>query len=118
MKHKMYCIFAAESVDKVKNRGKLGTQAGHAYLHAGLKADPIAMQAYLDTKICYKITLVVDTIADLEALQAAYAPLTSTYLVKDAGLTVFGKPTVTCLGIGPITEDLVGPDISRLKLFK
>lgn len=35
MIYKMYCIFAKESLDKIKGvRGKLATQAGHAYLHA------------------------------------------------------------------------------------
>ena len=35
MKHKMYCIFAKESIAKMNGiRGKMATQAGHAYLHA------------------------------------------------------------------------------------
>ena len=32
---KMYCIFAKESIDKINGvRGKMATQAGHAYLHS------------------------------------------------------------------------------------
>lgn len=118
MKIKMYCIFAEESVGKVKNRGKLGTQAGHAYLHAGVNADPAMLKAYLESEYRYKITLVVPTVDDLRRLQEKYSAITSTHLVKDAGITVFNMPTVTCLGIGPISEDLVESDISALKLFK
>lgn len=117
-KIKMYCIFAESSVGTVKNRGKLGTQAGHAYLHTAMSADPAVLQAYLESEHRYKITLVVPTVDDLYKLQEKYSAITSTHLVKDAGITVFNMPTVTCLGIGPISEDQIDTDVSTLKLFK
>lgn len=121
MKHKMYCIFARESVKKMNGvRGKMCTQAGHAYVHTLLNAQqqwPEHVQAYLDSGHAFKITCVVDTIAELEQLQQKYQAHCATKLVTDKGLTVFSEPTTTCLGIGPISEDLIGDDLAGLKLF-
>ncbi len=137
MKHKMYCVFAKESIDKMKgNRGKLAAQAGHAYLHAFWDAnyahnvEPFNMEevliakrkvdqahAYYDSERAYKICLVVDTVAELETLHNAYKDVCGVSLVKDAGFTVFDEPTVTCLGIGPISEENIGDDIKALKVL-
>lgn len=118
-KVKMYCVFAMESVKKMGGiRGKLGTQAGHAYLHAfwdAMDRHPDLAQAYRDTSHAYKITLVVDTVADLVAIQKAYKGKTGVSLVKDAGFTVFNEPTVTCLGLGPLPDSLKGEDLSAIK---
>ena len=128
-KIKLYCIFAKESVEKMKGiRGKMATQAGHAYLHAywdSCKPGPIGDRmmylrnayAYRDAGHAYKITLIVDTVEELEKLRDAYKDICGTSLVKDAGFTVFNEPTVTCLGLGPIREDQIGDDIKNLKTF-
>lgn len=120
MKYKMYCIFAKESIDKMGgNRGKMCTQAGHAYTHTLLKAlskTPEAVEAYLSDR-AYKITLIVDTVEQLKELQEKYNDIAATYLVTDAGFTVFNAPTTTCLGIGPIGEDNISDDIKSLKVF-
>ncbi len=119
MKVKMYCVFAKESLDKMKGiRGKMMTQAGHGYLHAYWDAEArhrALAEAYRTTDHAYKITLVVDTVEELEVLQARYHDVCGVSLVKDAGFTVFTEPTVTCLGIGPISEDLIGDDLKSLK---
>jgi peptidyl-tRNA hydrolase len=126
MKLKMYCIFAKESVDKMKgNRGKLASMAGHAYLHAYWNAVSLEVSSdwnlqaiqYKNSDHAYKITLIVDTVAELEVIQEAYKNVCGVSLVKDAGFTVFNEPTVTCLGLGPIREDLIGEDLKALKLF-
>jgi peptidyl-tRNA hydrolase len=126
---KMYCIFAKESVQKMNGiRGKMCTQAGHAYLHAFWDAiKPVISdernmkleQAY-DYRMsdrAYKITLIVDTVDELKALQDKYKDICGTSLVTDAGYTVFNEPTTTCLGLGPISEDNIGDDIKSLKTF-
>jgi len=127
MKYKMYCIFAKESIAKMNgNRGKLAAQAGHAYLHSYWNAmsdmasdgdRPKFSQAmyYQNGNHAYKIALVVETVAELEELKKSYDGLCGVSLVKDAGFTVFNEPTVTCLGIGPIREDLIGEDLKILK---
>ena len=129
MKVKMYCIFALESVKKMNGiRGKMCTQAGHAYLHAFWDAtkiyDPKEINpkrdqaiAYMNSERAYKITLVVDTVDELKALQEKYKDVCGTSLVTDAGYTVFNEPTTTCLGLGPIAEENIGDDIKSLKTF-
>jgi peptidyl-tRNA hydrolase len=127
----MYCIFAKESVQKMNGiRGKMCAQAGHAYLHAfwdsverfpghhGFSNDePSDAERYQNSDHAYKITLIVDTVDELKALQEAYKNVCGTALVTDAGFTVFNEPTTTCLGIGPIREDNIGDDIKSLKTF-
>jgi len=133
----MYCIFALESVKKMNGiRGKMCTQAGHAYLHAFWDANYAAnvepftteevliakrkvdqAQAYYNSDRAYKITLIVDTVDELKTLQEKYKNICGTSLVTDAGFTVFDEPTTTCLGLGPIAEDKVGPDLRSLKTF-
>ena len=117
----MYCIFAKESVAKMNgNRGKLAAQAGHAYLHAFWKSQvefPKMAQLYYETDHAYKISLTVDTVEELKDLEKRYSSICGTSLVKDAGFTVFKEPTITCLGIGPIPEDLIGDDLKTIKVF-
>ena len=76
MKVKMYCIFAKEAVDKMNGvRGKMCTQAGHAYVHCALQAAkefPEQLEAYINSDHAYKITLIVDTVDQLKQLQEAY----------------------------------------------
>lgn len=116
---KMYCVCSKEALIKMKGiRGKMIAQAGHAYLHAFWDAEarhPAQAQAYRDSDRAYKIALVVETQADLEALEAVYRPVCGVSLVTDAGFTVFDGPTVTFLGIGPIPESLIGDDLKALK---
>jgi peptidyl-tRNA hydrolase len=121
MKIKQYCIFAKEAVDKMNGvRGKMCTQAGHAYVHCALQAAknfPEQLEAYMNGDHAYKITLIVDTVEQLKQLQAAYKNKCATHLVTDKGFTVFKEPTTTCLGIGPIPEDMIGADLKALKTF-
>lgn len=144
MKHKIYIIFAMESVAKMNGiRGKMCTQAGHAVLHTVWDAtsdlptvhfadseeiftkeeDKIAFRkhqqavAYKNSNHAYKITLIVDTVDELKALQEKYKNICGTSLVTDAGFTVFNEPTTTCLGLGPISEDNIGDDLKALKTF-
>lgn len=128
MTQKMYCIFAQETLDKMKGlRGKLASMAGHAYLHSYWDAItggiPLAnhnerfrqAQDYKNSDKAYKITLVVDTIEELKEIQSRYREVCGTSLVTDAGKTVFGEPTTVCLGLGPIDFDLIGDDIKALR---
>jgi len=124
MKYKMYAIFAKESVDKMNGiRGKMCTQAGHAYLHAywdSLNPEKCfidQVRAYMNGDHAYKITLIVDTVDELKAIQEKYKNICGTHLVTDAGFTVFKEPTTTCLGLGPISEDKIGDDLKALKTF-
>lgn len=131
-KRKLYCVVSREALDKmtVKKegqadtflRGKFAAQCGHAYLHAWwdafvrFNADAIA---YRSSQHAFKIAVVVDSDAQLVALEDTYRDRCGVSLVTDAGFTVFnGQPTITCLGIGPIHEDDIGQDLKDLKLLR
>jgi peptidyl-tRNA hydrolase len=130
MKHKLYCIFADESVKKMNGiRGKMCTQAGHAYVHSIWDAFAPSFNlikmfrkikqayAYKHSERAYKITLRISTVDVLKAIQEKYKNICGTHLVTDAGFTVFKEPTTTCLGLGPISEDKIGDDLKALKTF-
>lgn len=117
---KMYCIFSKEALKKMNGiRGKLASQAGHAYLHAFWDAlsknyNPDEIAEYQQSR-AYKITLVVETDAELVALHRAYQDFCGTALIEDAGFTVFKEPTITCLGIGPVRESRIDPVLRDLR---
>jgi peptidyl-tRNA hydrolase len=121
-KIKMYCICSKEALDKMKGiRGKMITQGGHAYLHAFWDAErrfPDLAVAYRRTEHAYKITLVVPTENDLKVLMESYRDICGVSLVEDAGMTVFKnedgspRPTITYLGLGPITESMIKDDLA------
>jgi peptidyl-tRNA hydrolase len=122
---KMYCIVPQEIVDLAEAagnvRGKLMAQSGHAFLHAWWDADrffPENAKAYRDSERAYKITLVAPYGYDLFKLGIKYGSFTGSSLVEDSGFTVFDGPTVTCLGIGPINVDDIGPDLKALKTLR
>lgn len=119
--YKIYDIVCKEALKKMNgNRGKLCSQAGHAYLHSWWDAQkrfPEAAKAYQDSQHAKKITCVVETEKELEELLRAYYDVCGVAFIKDAGFTVFKEPTVTCLGIGPIHEDDIGDDLKSLKLL-
>lgn len=118
---KMYCIMAQESVELMKaSRGKMCAQAGHAFVHAALLAArdfPDQFDEYINGSHAFKIVLITDTVEDLERLHLAYQDKCATVLIKDKGFTIFDQPTVTCLGIGPLPDNLKGDDLKQLKTF-
>ncbi len=131
----MYCIFAMESIKKMNGvRGKLASMAGHAYLHAYWDSEARHTsqtnatdwsnsysygnsQTYRKTEKAYKVTLVVDTVEELQAIHDEYKKICGVSLVTDAGLTVFKEPTTVCLGLGPILESEVTETIKQLKVL-
>lgn len=119
--YKMYVIMCMEAVKKMNGiRGKMITQGGHGYLHAywdALERFPEDAKGYKDSDHARKITVKVDSEEELITLMEKYKDKCGVSLVKDAGFTVFKEPTVTCLGVGPIRDDLIGEDLSTLKLF-
>jgi len=102
---KLYAIVSNEAVDASNgNRGKMIAQSGHAYLHSfldSLARFPSDAKAYLDSGIVAKICLRASE-ETLHQLSRIYKDKCGVFLVKDAGLTVFPRPMITALGIGPI----------------
>jgi peptidyl-tRNA hydrolase len=108
-RYKIYTVVSREAMAKMGDEvGKMFAQGGHAALHAwwdSFTRFPLFAKAYRDSQHAFKITLVVDTDAELEALYEAFQPICGVSLVRDAGFTVFKEPTITCLGIGPIADE-------------
>jgi peptidyl-tRNA hydrolase len=119
---KMFAIFARETLVQMKYEGKLAAQAGHAFLHAWWDAEErweysdgsivLSASSYIDVMRAYKhsddarkITLVVDTVAELRDIYDRFRPYMGATLVEDCGYTVFEEPTITCVGLGPIPSD-------------
>lgn len=128
IRYKMYCIFAKESIDKMGgNRGKLASMAGHAYLHSfwdAMKTNKLRWNQkaelghlYKNSGIAVKITLVVPTSDELTKIQERYKDVCGTSLVIDAARTVFSEPTTVCLGLGPLSIDMIGEDIKAMKVL-
>lgn len=104
-------------------RGKLMGSAGHAFLGAFWEAQKERVAAFTDSYAESaehpKIVLAAKNAEALDSL-AELCRLNSIphHLVTDFAHTVFDKPTVTALGIGPITPkeyDVLG--LRSLKLF-
>lgn len=119
--HKLYAIVSKEAIKKMNGvRGKLCAQTGHAFLHAFWDAEerfPNHAAAYRHSPHAYKITLVVDTDAELEELYETHKEDFPCVRIVDQGFTVFDEPTLTCIGIGPVREECVTDELKSLKLF-
>lgn len=103
----IYCIVSREAVEESKGaRGKMGAQQGHGYVGAlcdALDRFPDKAQAYIASQATPKVTLVADE-AQLHELCRLYKDKCGVALIKDAARTVFSRPIITALGIGPITR--------------
>ena len=116
---RMYCVVSKESMKRFQGiRGKMMSQAGHAYLHAFwdcLERFPVLAKEYQDSKHSRKITLVTETDEEMLDVMNAYKSICGVTKVVDAGFTVFKEPTLTCVGIGPMRDDQAGEDLKALK---
>ena len=84
-------------------RGKGEVQFGHAVAML-IHSDPDAFIDYLDG-LQLKLSLeVADEVVLTRILDRANARGIPAVRVVDAGRTVFGKPTLTCIGVGPMDK--------------
>ena len=117
---KLYGIVSEEAVKASNgNRGKMGAQLGHAYVHSILDAQkrfPALVDAYLASGVVGKACLKAPE-ETLHQLSRLYKDITGVFLVKDAGLTVFPRPMITALGIGPVYVDLREDILKNLSVW-
>lgn len=115
-------------------RGKMAAQAAHASLGALFKfqdsteLDP-KTQILIDLKPDSPINkwingsftkIVVEVNSEEELLKIEKKAIKKglkAALITDAGFTVFDKPTITCLGIGPATKRDFNGVSNHLKLY-
>lgn len=118
-------LYALIRKDLNMNKGKLASQAGHAYLNSYLnclKKDTLRAEYYQKDGIGTKVCLEVDNITEI----INYLKLTIKYnfpysLIVDSGHVMpphfDGEPIVTALGIGPLTP-IEAEYLSELKLAR
>lgn len=101
----LYAIVSTEAV-KASNgaRGKMGAQIGHAFVgalcDAQVRFKPRA-DAYIESEAVPKLVLAASE-ETLHQLWRLYKDSHGVALIKDAARTVFPRPMITALGIGPI----------------
>jgi peptidyl-tRNA hydrolase, PTH2 family len=97
-------------------KGKLAGQVAHASVEAVLRSEKAHIQAWR-THGQKKVVVKVQTLAQLYALeqQAKQAGLV-TAIISDAGKTCIESGTVTCVGIGPDTEQALDAITKNLQL--
>lgn len=103
---RMYAVVSASALKLMGgNRGKLGAQLGHAYLHAYWDAEdrhPDRAAAYRASGCAKKVVLLCNDDEQMKALVESYRSVCGITEVVDAGLTVFEQPTFTAVGLGPL----------------
>lgn len=122
--YRLYVVVALDAVKAMKgNRGRLGTQIGHGFVHAlfdALDRFPEDVRAYRTQSSAFKITLAVETGEQLQDLIERYRGVCGVSLVEERGTRGDGSVNeavkgITALGIGPIRTDLVGEDLATLR---
>lgn len=98
-------------------KGKLAVQCSHASVDCVLNSDKRKVALWCDES-AKKVVLKVKNLAELKRFKR----LTDkeglvNSVIKDAGKTVFGKSTVTCLGIGPDSESKIDKITKDLKML-
>ena len=106
---RLYAIVNKDALAAAKgNRGKMQAQAGHAFLHTWWDAErrfPDIARRYRDNQAATKVVLAAENAAELQEMYEQIKPICGATLVVDAARTVFPEPTVTFLGVGPISVE-------------
>jgi len=97
--------------------GKACAQVAHASIHAVLRSSRKLVDEWI-SEGGKKVVLEVDNLEELKKYHSlARKAKFAVALIEDAGKTVFKKPTVTCLGIGPDDEDRIDAVTGKLKML-
>lgn len=104
--------------DLPMSMGKLGVQVHHASVKSMRKANEQVVKKWNEQ--CIK-TILLGVPDDYELVDLYYQLDESNlpfFLAIDLGVTEFGKPTITALGIGPGTSDEIDKYTSQYNLYK
>ena len=97
-------------------KGKLGAQAAHAAVEAVLKSDKTKVGKWRNLGAKKVILKVKDKKELLTYKIKAEEVGLVTALITDAGKTVIAPGTITCLGIGPDSEEKIDKVSGKLKI--
>ena len=99
------------------SQGKLAAQVAHASILSMFEAPEGIVCGWLGNSYP-KIVLQVETTQDLFALQEKANELKlPSALVVDEGRTELSNGSITCLGIGPATKELIDEVTGKLRLL-
>ena len=97
-------------------KGKMAVQVAHASVECVLKSSRKIVDEWHSFGM-KKSVLKVKDLKELKAFLAkARAAKLVTALIQDAGLTTIAPGTITCLGIGPDSEEKIDKITGELKL--
>jgi len=97
--------------------GKIAAQCCHASLGAYRRAGKTDLAKWVLSGE-KKVVLLCNDLAELkELLKKAKALKLTHYLVQDAGMTELKPGTITCLSIGPASEELINKVSGSLRLL-
>jgi len=109
------CILVRK--DLKMEKGKLSIQCAHASVESVLKSDKNIVEEWHNEGM-KKIALKVEDKRELIKFKKMAEDVgLVTALITDAGLTVFKKPTVTCMAVGPDDDEKVDKITKGLKLL-
>jgi len=101
--------------DLKMGKGKVASQVAHASVSSFLKSKSKKM--WIDEGM-KKIILKVSSLRELKNLyRQAKRDKLPCELIKDRGLTQIKPGSVTCLGIGPVSDKKIDKIIRKLKLL-
>lgn len=99
-------------------KGKLAVQVAHAALGAFLDQDDHKLKYEWLEEGQRKLVLKVNNLNDLyDIKEFALDKEIPAYLVEDFACTVFDEPTVTCIGLGPVSIEKMNEITKGLKLY-
>jgi peptidyl-tRNA hydrolase len=111
-------MWAAVRMDIWMPEGKIGNQAGHAFVGAFARAPRDIAEEYMSSPAQAKIVLGVKNEAELlkmyELCKTAGLP---TVVTKDQARTVFGERTYTVMAVGPCRSGDLPKQFTRLRLL-
>lgn len=85
-------------------RGKGEVQFGHAVAGVLHQTDPAIGARYM-AEGQPKVSMEVDSLGELRLIEGrAQRRGVIAFLVEDAAHTVFDEPTITCIGLGPLSK--------------
>ena len=112
----MYKFIAAIRKDLNLPKGKMAAQVAHAAVEAVAKSDNKLVEQWRKEG-GKKVVVEVDDLKTLKALEAdAKKQKLTTAIIKDAGRTIVAPGTITCVGVGPDTEERMDPVTGKLRI--
>ena len=97
-------------------KGKLSVQVAHASLDAALKSDKELLDKWKNQggkKVALKVADEKELFKLMSMLENESIKVA---LIKDAGHTVVEPGTITCLGVGPDSEEKIDRVTGKLKM--